>query len=60
MKAAFVGQLFERAKCFVDRNALALRRLEDQAYRSDGRKPKPTRMLGARQRRPLEAASLSA
>jgi hypothetical protein len=39
MKAAFIGQLFERTKCFVDRNTLALRRLEDQAYRSDGRKP---------------------
>ena len=39
MKAAFVGQLFEGAKCFVDRNTLASRRFEDEAYRSDGRKP---------------------
>jgi hypothetical protein len=34
-----VGQLFERLKCFVDRNTFASRGFENQANPANGREP---------------------
>jgi hypothetical protein len=39
IKPALVGQLFERAECFVDWNTFASRGFENQANGANGREP---------------------